>query len=33
MEAGALAKVASVGEAMDEYDKVHYMPSVDLPEI
>ena len=33
MEAGALAKAASVGEAMDEYDKVHYMPSVDLPEI
>ena len=33
MEAGALAKAASVGEAMDEYDKVHYLPSVDLPEI
>ena len=33
MEAGALAKAASVGEAMDEFDKVHYMPSVDLPEI
>ena len=33
MEADALAKVASAGEAMDEYDKVQYMPSIDLPEI
>ena len=28
-----LAKAASVGGAMDEYDKVQYMTSIDLPEI
>ena len=33
MEADTLAKVASAGEAMDEYDKVQYMPSINLPEI
>ena len=33
MEADALAKAGSVGGAMDEYDKVQYMPSIDLPEI
>ena len=33
MEADALAKAASAGEAMDEFDKVQYMPSIDLPEI
>ena len=33
MEADALAKASSVGGAMDEYDKVQYMPSIDLPEI
>ena len=33
MEAGALAKAASVGEAMDEYNKVQYMLSIDLSEI
>ena len=33
MEANALAKAASVGEAMDEFDKVQYMPSIDLPEV
>ena len=33
MEANALAKATSAGEAMDEYDKVQYMPSIDLQEI
>ena len=33
MEADTLAKAASAGEAMDEYDKVQYMSSIDLPEI
>ena len=33
MEADALAKVASVEEAMEEFDKVQYMPSIDLPEV
>ena len=33
MEADALAKVASIEEAMDEFDKVQYMPSIDLPKV
>ena len=33
MEANILAKAASAGGAMDEYDKVQYMPSIDLPKI
>ena len=33
MEADALAKVALAGEAMDECDKVQYMPSINLPKI
>ena len=33
MEADTLAKAASAGEAMDEYDKFQYMPSINLPEI
>ena len=33
MEANALAKATSVGEAMEEFDKVQYMPSIDLPEV
>ena len=33
MEADALAKAASVGEAMDEYNKVQYMLSIDLSKI
>ena len=33
MEANALAKAALAGRAMDEYDKVQYMPSIDLPEV
>ena len=33
MEADILAKAASIGGAMDEYDKVQYMPSIDLPKI
>ena len=33
MEADALAKAASAGEPMDKFDKIQYMPSIDLPEI
>ena len=33
MEVDALAKAALIGGAMDEYDKVQYMPSIDLPEV
>ena len=33
MEENALAKATSAGEAMDEYDKVQYMLSIDLQEI
>ena len=33
MEADALAKAASTGEAMDEYDKVQCMPNINLLEI
>ena len=33
MEADALVKAASTGEPMDEFDKVQYMPSIDLPEV
>ena len=33
MEADVLAKAALVGGAMDEYDKVQYMLSIDLPKI
>ena len=33
MEANVLAKATSIGRAMDEYDKVQYMLSVDLLEI
>ena len=33
MEANILAKAASTGGAMDEYDKVQYMSSIDLPKI
>ena len=33
MEADILAKAASAGGAMDEYDKVQYMPSINLPKI
>ena len=33
MEADVLAKAASVGGAMDEYEKVQYMPSIDFLEI
>ena len=33
MEADALAKAASAGEPMDKFDKVQYMPSIDLPEV
>ena len=31
MEADALAKAVSVGEPLDEFGKVQYMPSIDLP--
>ena len=33
MEVDALAKEASVNEAMDKFDEIQYMPSVDLPEV
>ena len=33
MEANALAKAASVEGSVDEFDKVQYMPSIDLPEV
>ncbi|XP_075659086.1 uncharacterized protein LOC142628950 [Castanea sativa] len=33
MEADALAKVASGGEATDAYGRIQYMPSIDLPDI
>ena len=33
MEADVLAKAASAGGTMDEYDKVQYMSSIDLLEI
>ena len=33
MEADALAKIASAGVPMDEFDKIQYTPSIDLPEI
>ena len=33
MEADALAKATSAEGAMDEYDKVQYMPNIDLPKI
>ena len=33
MEADALAKVALAEGAVDEYDKIQYMPSIDLLEI
>ena len=33
MEADALVKVASMGGAMDGYDKVQYMPSINLLEV
>ena len=33
MEAEALAKAAMAGEAKDEFDKVQYMLSIDLPEV
>ena len=33
MEADALAKIASAGVPMDEFDKIQYTPSIDLPEV
>ena len=33
MEADALAKEASVTGAMDEFDEVQYIPSINLPEV
>ena len=32
-EVDALAKAALVDRSVDEYDKVQYMPSIDLPEV
>ena len=33
MEADTLAKEASANEAMDEFDEILYIPSIDLPEV
>nr|XP_023913408.1 uncharacterized protein LOC112024989 [Quercus suber] len=33
MEADTLAKEASTNEAMDKFDEIRYMPSIDLPEM
>ena len=33
VEADTLAKEASANEAMDEFDEVQYIPSIDLPEV
>ncbi|XP_065628026.1 uncharacterized protein LOC111988600 [Quercus suber] len=33
MEADTLAKEASANEAMDKFDEIRYMPSIDLPEM
>ena len=33
MEVDALAKEASANEAIDEFDEVQYVPSIDLPEV
>ena len=33
MEADVLTKVTSAGGAMGEYDRVQYMPSIDLPKV
>ena len=33
MEADALVKEASANQSMDEFDKVQYIPSIDIPEV
>ena len=33
MEADALAKEASANEAVDEFDEIQYIPSIDLPKV
>ena len=33
MEADALAKEASANEAIDEFDEIQYIPSIDLPKV
>ena len=33
IEADTLAKEASANEAMDEFDEIQYIPSIDLPEV
>ena len=33
MEANALAKAASSGGAMNECDRIQYMPSIDIPKV
>ena len=33
VEADTLAKEASANEAMDEFNEVQYIPSIDLPEV
>ena len=33
MEANTLVKEALTNEAIDEFDEIQYMPSIDLPEV
>ena len=33
VEANTLAKEASVNEAMDEFDEIQYVLSIDIPEV
>ena len=33
MEVDALAKEASANEAINEFDEIQYIPSIDLPEV
>ena len=33
MEADTLAKEASTSEAMDEFDEIQYLPSIDFQEV
>ena len=33
MEADTLAKEASVNEAMDKFDEIQYIPSIDIPKV
>ena len=33
MEVDTLVKEASASEAMDEFDEIQYLPSIDFPEV